>query len=238
MLDLRPLLELNYSIGILTSCKNENLNGCVVNTVFQVAPKPPLVAVSVNNNSLSCEYIVQSGCFAVSVLAESAPMTYIGRFGLHSGRDFDKFKETRYHTGKTGAPILPYQAVGFLEAKVLDSLKLDTYTVFVGEITEAGSFDHEKPAMTYRYYKEILHGKTPESAPTYVEKSVRLITSLHKGTTRMKKYRCVICGYIYDPSEGDPEGGIEPGTAFEDLPDDWVCPLCGAGKQEFEPLEQ
>ena len=52
---------------------------------------------------------------------------------------------------------------------------------------------------------------------------------------QMKKYVCSICGYIYDPEKGDPDNGIAPGTKFEDLPDDWVCPLCGAGKDEFEP---
>ena len=54
----------------------------------------------------------------------------------------------------------------------------------------------------------------------------------------MKKYRCTVCGYIYDPAKGDPENGGEPGTAFENLPDDWVCPECGATKSEFEPVEQ
>jgi rubredoxin len=51
----------------------------------------------------------------------------------------------------------------------------------------------------------------------------------------MTKFRCVICDYIYDPAEGDPGNGIDPGTAFDDLPDDWCCPLCGADKSNFEP---
>ena len=49
----------------------------------------------------------------------------------------------------------------------------------------------------------------------------------------MKKYRCEVCDLIYDPAVGDPEGGIAPGTAFEDIPSDWVCPLCGVGKEDF-----
>ena len=53
----------------------------------------------------------------------------------------------------------------------------------------------------------------------------------------MKKYVCVVCGWVYDPEVGDPEGGIAPGTAFEDIPDDWVCPLCGVGKDDFEVQE-
>ena len=51
------------------------------------------------------------------------------------------------------------------------------------------------------------------------------------------KYECTVCGYIYDPAKGDPDSGIAPGTPFEDLPDDWECPECGVGKEDFEPLE-
>jgi len=50
----------------------------------------------------------------------------------------------------------------------------------------------------------------------------------------MDKYACQVCGYIYDPAKGDPDAGINPETRFEDLPDDWVCPLCGASKEMFE----
>jgi rubredoxin len=51
---------------------------------------------------------------------------------------------------------------------------------------------------------------------------------------RMDRYVCSVCGYVYDPAEGDPDNGIEPGTKFEDLPDDWSCPVCGAEKDQFE----
>ncbi len=53
----------------------------------------------------------------------------------------------------------------------------------------------------------------------------------------MDKWTCVPCGYVYDPAEGDPGNGIAPGTAFEDLPEDWECPVCGAGKDEFEKIQ-
>ena len=53
----------------------------------------------------------------------------------------------------------------------------------------------------------------------------------------MEKYVCTVCGYVYDPALGGPENGITPGTAFNDLPDDWVCPLCGVGKEDFEANE-
>jgi Rubredoxin len=53
----------------------------------------------------------------------------------------------------------------------------------------------------------------------------------------MKKYKCRACGFIYDPVEGDPDSGIAPGTPFEDIPDDWCCPICGVRKEDFEPVE-
>ncbi|TKJ33342.1 MAG: rubredoxin [Planctomycetes bacterium B3_Pla] len=53
----------------------------------------------------------------------------------------------------------------------------------------------------------------------------------------MKKYKCLMCGYIYDPAKGDPDSGVEPGTVFENLPDDWICPDCGIGKEEFRPID-
>nr|WP_319492589.1 rubredoxin [uncultured Desulfobacter sp.] len=53
----------------------------------------------------------------------------------------------------------------------------------------------------------------------------------------MEKYECIPCGWVYDPEEGDDAGNIEPGTAFEDLPGDWTCPVCGVGKDEFQKIE-
>jgi len=82
--------------------------------------------------------------------------------------------------------------------------------------------------MTYAYYHEIKGGKAPKSAPTYIKEK------LEKGDGNMAKYRCTVCGYIYNPEKGDPDNGIKTGTPFEELPEDWVCPVCGASKEEFE----
>jgi rubredoxin len=54
---------------------------------------------------------------------------------------------------------------------------------------------------------------------------------------KMDKYVCTLCGYVYDPAQGDPDNGVAPGTSFEDLPDDWECPVCGASKEDFEKEE-
>ncbi len=53
----------------------------------------------------------------------------------------------------------------------------------------------------------------------------------------MKRYQCIVCGYFYDPVEGDPDSGIAPGTAFEDIPENWFCPVCGVSKRDFEAVQ-
>jgi rubredoxin len=67
-------------------------------------------------------------------------------------------------------------------------------------------------------------------------RSIRFRLSIMEATAQ--KYICTSCGFIYDPVDGDPDGGIPPGTAFEDIPDDWFCPVCGARKKDFELLDE
>ena len=64
-------------------------------------------------------------------------------------------------------------------------------------------------------------------------RSLDLTNQFDAGGMKMEKYVCDVCGYVYDPEVGDPDNGIEPGTAFADLPEEWVCPLCGVGKDNF-----
>jgi hydroxylamine reductase len=61
-------------------------------------------------------------------------------------------------------------------------------------------------------------------------------TKKQEGKVNMAKYKCLACEYVYDPVKGDPDNGIQPGTAFEDVPDDWTCPICGVGKEQFEKI--
>jgi rubredoxin len=85
--------------------------------------------------------------------------------------------------------------------------------------------------MTYENYHEIKGGKSPKNAPTYIKEEEK---EIKKEVEKMEKYICTVCGYTYDPEKGDPDNGIKPGTKFEDLPDNWVCPVCGAAKDAFE----
>ncbi len=71
----------------------------------------------------------------------------------------------------------------------------------------------------------------------YLDRGKRYLSNYLGGTINMKKWECQACGYIYDPELGDPDNGITPGTSFEDLPEDWVCPMCGVDKTMFEEVE-
>jgi flavin reductase (DIM6/NTAB) family NADH-FMN oxidoreductase RutF/rubredoxin len=235
MLDLESLFNLSYGMCIISSKKAGKFNGCIVNTVFQITPEPPMVAVSVNKQNLTHEYILESKCFAVSILAEETPLPFVGRFGFRTGRDMDKFEQINYQTGQTGAPIITDNAVGYLEVKVVNSIDVGTHTLFIGEVVACQTIDNNKIPMTYSYYRDVKQGRTPRTAATYIKQKPK--TKSEKGAKEMKKYKCLMCGYIYDPAVGDPDNGIEAGTSFEDLPDDWVCPECGAAKDEFEPLK-
>jgi rubredoxin len=64
-----------------------------------------------------------------------------------------------------------------------------------------------------------------------------MMLKMHRGERYMAKYECLVCGWIYDPALGDPDGGIAPGTAFENIPDSWVCPVCGVDKTNFKKIE-
>ena len=163
------------------------------------------------------------------------PAQFIGKFGFKSGRNIDKFKGVNYKTGQTGTPIILDNTIAFIEADVIESIEVVTHTLFVAKITACETLDENAEPMTYKYYRDIKRGKTPKTAATYVE--VKPKVKLHEGGRNLKKYKCLVCGYIYDPATGDPDNGVAAGTAFKDLPDNWVCPECGAGKNEFEPLE-
>lgn len=81
----------------------------------------------------------------------------------------------------------------------------------------------------------IIGSGTFQGMELFISSEPIYILLINLNPVIMKKYVCTACGYVYDPASGDPENGIAPGTAFEDLPDDWTCPVCGVSKDMFEP---
>jgi len=222
------LFKLSYGVYIVSSISGEKINGQIANSMIQVTAEPPTIAVSINRNNLTHEFITKSKKLSISILSQSAPMTLIGQFGFKSGRDLDKFKGINYKMGTTGVPVVLDNCVGSLEAEVIDQIEVGTHTVFIAKVLDADVLSND-PVMTYAYYHTIKGGKSPKSAPTYIKEE-----KTGTGDKAMQKYVCKVCGYVYDPALGDPDNGIKPGTSFEAIPETWVCPLCGADKSQFE----
>ncbi|MCK9223718.1 MAG: flavin reductase family protein [Candidatus Muirbacterium halophilum] len=167
-MNFEALHKLNYGLYIVSSGKDNNYNGCIVNTVFQITSDPATIAVSVNKKNLTNKFMVDSGKFTVSILTESAPMTFIGPFGFRCGSEIDKFENVKYNKGKNSIPYLTEHVCGFIEADIVNSVDVGTHTLFIGQITNMDVISVDKP-MTYAYYHEVKKGKTPEKAATFIK---------------------------------------------------------------------
>jgi flavin reductase (DIM6/NTAB) family NADH-FMN oxidoreductase RutF/rubredoxin len=227
-MNLGALYKIGYGMYVIGSRKGDRLNAQIANTVFQITSEPPTVAVSINKKNLTHEFIKESRVFSASVLCEDTPLSFVGQFGFKSGRDINKLEGINYKIGETKAPVILENTVSYIEVKVTKEVDVGSHTIFIGEVVAADVLS-EKACMTYEYYHQVKRGTTPKTAPSYVEEK-------KIPTTKAAKYRCTVCGYIYDPELGDPDGGIKPKTPFEELPDSWVCPVCGASKNEFEKI--
>ncbi|MFH1776538.1 MAG: rubredoxin [Candidatus Omnitrophota bacterium] len=223
------LYWITYGIYLVAVNKQDTLNAQVVNTVVQITSKPVILAVSIAKENFTHEFIEESQRFSISILSENAPLRFIGKFGFKSGRQENKFSEVKYKLLASGCPVVLDYALCFLEVKVVNKVDCGTHTVFLAEMTGAEFLTDGRP-MTYDYYHNVKNGRTPRTAPTFMEKDDLKKEEI---TSQLGKYRCTVCNYIYNPALGDPDGGITPGTAFEQIPDDWGCPICGAGKDKF-----
>jgi rubredoxin/flavin reductase (DIM6/NTAB) family NADH-FMN oxidoreductase RutF len=198
---------------------------------MQITAEPPTLAVSINKENLTHELITQSKKFTISILDKQTPMSLIGTFGFKCGRTIDKMEHVTCIQKETRVPIVTDHTIAYIEATLINKMDIGTHTIFVGEITNADLLTDNEP-MTYGYYHHVKGGLSPKNAPTYLGEQAKKEPNKEEKT--MDNYVCTVCGYIYDPEQGDPDNGVKPGTAFEDVPEDWVCPVCGAGKEAFE----
>ena len=167
-MELMALHKLSYGLYVVGSGEGDRRNAQIANTVFQVTSEPPVIAVSINKNNLTHEFIQQSQVFAASVLRKTTPLSFIGRFGFKSGRDSDKLSGISYKIGETGAPVVLDNAVAYLEARVIKEVDVGTHTIFIGELVAAEVLTEEE-CMTYEYYHRVKRGTTPKAAPVYIK---------------------------------------------------------------------
>lgn len=147
------LFKISYGLYIVGSVKEGSVNAQVCNTVFQLTSTPVRVALGINKNNLTNEYIKSSGVLSICILDKDAH-DMVKNFGFRSGRDADKFENVKYTAGVTGAPVLE-DCAAYLECRVDQSLTVDagTHTLFIAEVVEGGVKTDADP-MTYAYYRE------------------------------------------------------------------------------------
>jgi len=225
MINYEALFKISYGLYVVCSGSKEQGNGYISNTVFQVTSDPPRFATCCNKDNHTVGLIESSAAFSVSVLQIDAGAGIIGTFGYKSGKDTDKLKGMEVRYGETGVPIVLNDAIAFLEFRVVETVDVGTHLMFIGELVQTEVLDDTVDPLSYLHYRKVKKGVAPKNAPTYMDKS-----KLEKSKVEQvfAKYECPACGYIYDEEKED--------VKFDDLPDDWVCPICGEEKSEFIKL--
>lgn len=252
-MDYKAFHKLSYGLYIITSVHDEKRAGYIGNTVFQVTSDPPRIAISCHKKNETTDVILQSGFFAVSVLKKEVSTSLIGEFGFMSSSEIDKFARVKTETHVTGAPVVVDSCVAWLDCKVIQHTDVGSHILIIGEVADSKVLSDDEP-LTYEYYREKYRMLAPRHAPTYIEKSKLEANEPVKETPAPpptsqpeskvvditddddESYICSICGHVYNPEEGDPTVGIPPSTPFSDLPEDYRCPVCNAGKDYYKPL--
>jgi flavin reductase (DIM6/NTAB) family NADH-FMN oxidoreductase RutF len=171
-MNYKTLHKISYGLYVVSSKKENKINGQIANTVFQVTSEPPTIAVSINKQNLTHQFIQESRKFAISILSKETPMKFIGHFGFKSGREINKFKDVNYKVSNADAPIVLDNAIAYLAAEVIEEANIGTHTIFIGKVVETEIFKDKEP-MTYAYYNEVKRGKTPKAAPTYIKEETK-----------------------------------------------------------------
>jgi len=225
MINYEALFKISYGLYIVSSGSKDYGNGFISNTVFQVTSQPPKFAACCNKDNHTAEVIGSTGSFSVSMLHEDAAAGIIGTFGYKSGKEINKMEGMELKYGETGVPIVLNEAIAFLECRVVETIDVGTHLMFIGELVQAEVLDESLEPLTYLYYRRVKKGVAPKNAPTYVDKS-KLEKKPAEG--EYAKYECAACGFVYDEEK--------EGKKFDEMPDDWVCPVCGAEKDDFYKL--
>ncbi len=236
--------KLSYGLYIIATRFEEKNAGYIGNTAFQITSSPAQIAVSCHKNNATSEVILKSKVFSVSVLNKESETSLIGEFGFMSSADIDKFRNVEIKTAKSGAPIVLSSTIAWFDCKVVNTIDVGSHILFIGEVLDADVVSEDEP-LTYDYYREKYRMLSPKNSPTYVENE-KLENEIESETetkkvpvakaetkSELSVHTCTICGFQYNPEEGDPSMGIPPGTPFEDLPEDYKCPICNAGKDYF-----
>ena len=201
--EVKPLFNLTYGLFVLSTFDGEKQNGCIINTVNQVASQPDRLFISVNKSNYTAEVLKNTKKANLNVLTESTTFELFKRFGFQSGRNADKFEGFKdYKIAENGINYLTKNSNTVFSLNVVEALDLGSHIGFICTIESSEVLNNE-PSVTYAFYQSNIKPK-----PKKVE-------------NQKKGWVCKICGYFY-------EG--------EELPPDFVCPLCKHGAGDFEKV--
>lgn len=206
-MDKKAIYNLSYGVFMVSTKAGEVANGCITNTCIQVASNPLRIAISVLNSNYTCDLIKESGIFAVSILDNDCTFETIKHFGFQSGRDVDKFGNITPPTDCNDVPYLGWQSCAVISGKVVEQHDLGTHTLFIAEVVDAKVLSDKEPITYAKYQNEI--------------KPKNNVASAKEAGKKIVGWRCKICNYVYEGSK---------------LPEDYACPLCGHGADDFEPI--
>lgn len=205
-MDKKAMYKLSYGLFVLTAKDEEKDNGCIINTVIQASSMPNQLSICVNKANLTHDMIVKTGKFTVSVISQDAGFDLFKHFGFQSGKDVDKFKN--FEKFKRGENLIYYITEGTNAYISVNVSKTEDLGSHTMFIGEITDMEvlSETPSVTYDYYLKNIKPQ-PENV----------------GTTTDGKtiWRCTICGYEY---------------VGEELPEDFVCPLCKHPASDFEKI--
>ena len=260
LIDSKSTQKFSYGLFVLTAKTNKD-SGCIINTAIQVTSEPYKISIAVNKNNYTLGMILESKAFNISILSEKANFDIFKRFGFQSGKDVDKFDGYIAPTSSNGLKYIGSDmANAYISCAVDTTLDLGTHTLIIANVTEAQILS-DVPSATYAYYfkniKPKPQPKVENNGNVYTcqlcgyeyedgkekvpfdslnedwtcplcgaSKSEFKQTKKAEEVKKAKVYVCSICGYEYDESKEK--------VPFDELPSDWVCPLCKHPKSDFE----
>ncbi len=163
-MDYNVFFNMSYGVYVVTTMDGDRPVGCICNAIMQVTAEPAVVAVSINHDNYTNECIRKYGRLGVTILSEDADPGIIGKFGYFSSRDTDKFEAVDYVLTKGLA--FPDAGCGYFMGDVTSSYETETHTVFFVKVTDGEK--REGLPMSYAYYHNVIKGKSPKNAPTYI----------------------------------------------------------------------
>ena len=205
-MDKKAMYKLSYGLFVLTAKDEEKDNGCIINTAIQASSMPNQLSICVNKANLTHDMIVKTGKFTVSVISQDAGFDLFKHFGFQSGKDVDKFKN--FEKCKRGENSIYYITEGTNAYISVNVSKTEDLGSHTMFIGEITDMEvlSETPSVTYDYYLKNIKPQPENLGTTTDGKTI---------------WRCTICGYEY---------------VGEELPEDFICPLCKHPASDFEKI--